>query len=227
MCLHRLLISSASAADGDGDKAKEKPSRTEKGDCPADGLQTPSKPETVNGSAAETCGGENGMSDEVGSDPEDITELRPMTELTQDIDHYKTTVVGPETTGSAMAVQASATGGDKVLEREPIEDDNEWEYRHTALPTRPTSETGIESVKFHDLQNMFSMDKQLLTGGESSSSEYDFSDYEDELLEKEAAKARIQNEARELAAYKYIVHCPISVCITPSVCVCVCVCVCV
>lgn len=186
---------------------KEKSSTAE--DSLTDSQQPHDTTEIVNGpgmAAASHSDKENGGSDEVGSDPEDITELKPRAELRQDIDHYKTTMVQSETMVGGKGDQSGASGQDKVPEREPIEDDNEWEYRHTALPTRPSLHTGIESVKLQDLQSMFNMEQRSLVEGDVRDWRLDdFLDYEEELLEsREAAQARIQNEARELAAYKYV-----------------------
>ena len=88
--------------------------------------------------------------------------------------------------GVGVECHSETTEGGEVPHREPIEDEHEWEYRHTAAPTRSSDSLSMRDRRF----NVY---RQTWDPGEDDS---------DKEVTTETLEEQAKIEARELAAYR-------------------------
>ena len=131
------------------------------------------------------------------SDLEDITDYKPE-------GNAETTVEGEWVSHSETTVE-----GDVPQERAPIEDETEWEFRHTATSLENKPYHGAESVRLRELHSMFNMEQRPVERNPDWMADKDddiVSDDDDWAYEEkppEPSEAQIaQREAQEMAAYR-------------------------
>ena len=121
--------------------------------------------------------------------------------------------------GGGVPNHSGTTAAVDVPNREPIEDDNEWEFRHTCSPPKVGGASGMSQL--NELRSMFNMDQEPEWLGREGSSEGGGGGgggEEEEMgrggwfpAPRENPETRAQLEARELAAYRYAVWCGVRV----------------
>ena len=130
----------------------------------------------------------NEVTDEVGhvtnevghvSDHDDITEHIP---LNHD-DHSVTTTEGE-------------------VPREPIEDENEWEFRHTRAPGQAA--LARQTMRLHDMRNMFNMDRRPGHSPDWLDNDNDGDVAGGVVTQEISPEVLAELQAKEMATYRYI-----------------------
>ena len=104
--------------------------------------------------------------------------------------------------GTTMAGQSGTKRDQEVLKREPIEDKNEWEFRHTSTARKVLRE---QSVELQHMRTMFNMEHIPSSSESESSDEDDFPSAGGGVASTESVlESQEEREEKEMEDFRYI-----------------------